>query len=600
LEINLGKILTKSVKDEILKILNESEKIPTGGLLISGTWGSGKTFFWDKEIAPLIEGEKTPRVSLAGLSNTESVYKAIVTARYIHSIESFSYKKWKENLKLIWSIKLSFIKDWFIGKKAFFIGVIKNAGLDHSQFDLAKTLLRSIPWSELIPQETIVCLDDVERKSISSLDLLGLVIYLSENKNCKIVLIANEKMLDDDFKQHREKMIWRTFYPKAEIEKIFNSFVEKYSSAVHIDAIKQCSGSIVTPFIRGETNLRVLARCIQDVDSIFDAAKNIVPEKFIRFYCSLKVWQAERNGELLERRDYSLLSWYAISESEKSGKELTPSEKEGRAFREKFWDSKEEISESDSLFEFAKSNLLDVSKIFGEFGPSEEISRVRILLNDLRNQDWFFFNDSQNLIKLSEIESILESDSVTDPNVYLIIARDSFRICKHIATPFPETLFNLIITKLENLAMKGISLEDLDTIDARTEEEVEFLKMFTKKYKLLLNEFIGNIIKKEILQRIDNGVEFNLLRDIKEEYQLTVPVADALTSKEVLDSLVRIEKKYPAVYYSFFYRAVKKIRDIPNIEHSQYILSLRMIIQNMDEGDVSSKKRKEFLLKLFD
>lgn len=587
-----------SSKDEILKILNESEKIPTGGILIGGDWGVGKTFFWDKEIAPNIRGEKVPRVSIAGISTADAIYKAVVTAKYIHSVENLSTKNWCSNLKLIGSMKLKRIKDWFSGKRVFFIEVLKKAGLDHSQFDLVKTLLRSIPWSELIPKNSVVCLDDVERKALPSIELLGLIIYLTEVKNCKVVLIANDVQLDKDFKDHREKMVWRSFYPRAAIEKLFVSFVEKYSSETHIDTIKSYQNEIVIPFKRGVTNLRVFARCIQDVETILSASSGSLSARYIRFYCSLKVWQAEK-GELKDREAYSAVSWYTLSLRSQKDKELTPSEEDGIAFREKFWDSKEEVAESDSLYEFAKTGLLDRVMFLNELGPVNEVSKIRILANEIREQNWFFMSDVLNLEKLSEIETVLANNDHSDPNLFLIIARDAFRICNHIDKSFPETLKIVLERKLEGLASKGIFLEELGGIDFRNEEEQDFLRAYTEKYRSVLHNFIREDIKHAILQKLNQGVEFNSYKDIKNEYQWSKAIGEALTSSEVLDLLRKIEAIHPDVYYSYFFRAIKKIKEIPDAEKDMYMNKLQNVVEAMSEVDNSSKKRKGYLVKLF-
>ncbi|OJU31998.1 MAG: hypothetical protein BGN99_03440 [Alphaproteobacteria bacterium 65-37] len=62
-------------------------------------------------------------------------------------------------------------------------------------------------------KETLVCIDDLERKgrNLSIKDILGLVSHLKEKKGCKIALIYNDAELDtdaaDEFKKHHEKVV---------------------------------------------------------------------------------------------------------------------------------------------------------------------------------------------------------------------------------------------------------------------------------------------------------------------------------------------------------------------------------------------------------
>lgn len=57
--------------------------------------------------------------------------------------------------------------------------------------------------------ETLICLDDLERTSLNLKDLLGVISELKEQKNCKVVLIFNDDKVKDvnDLEIHNEKVI---------------------------------------------------------------------------------------------------------------------------------------------------------------------------------------------------------------------------------------------------------------------------------------------------------------------------------------------------------------------------------------------------------
>ena len=56
--------------------------------------------------------------------------------------------------------------------------------------------------------ESLVCIDDLERRGsdLSMRDVLGLVSRLVEQKQCKVVLLLNDKEKGlDDYEKYREK-----------------------------------------------------------------------------------------------------------------------------------------------------------------------------------------------------------------------------------------------------------------------------------------------------------------------------------------------------------------------------------------------------------
>ena len=64
--------------------------------------------------------------------------------------------------------------------------------------------------SFLSVSHALVCLDDLERKGagLPLRDVLGLVSYLKENKDCKVVLLLNDGEDDlEDFGKYREKVV---------------------------------------------------------------------------------------------------------------------------------------------------------------------------------------------------------------------------------------------------------------------------------------------------------------------------------------------------------------------------------------------------------
>jgi len=56
-------------------------------------------------------------------------------------------------------------------------------------------------------RDQIICIDDLERRGqdLNVTDVLGLISYLREQRNCKVVLVLNDEMLEQDAKRILEK-----------------------------------------------------------------------------------------------------------------------------------------------------------------------------------------------------------------------------------------------------------------------------------------------------------------------------------------------------------------------------------------------------------
>lgn len=175
-------------------------------LAIKGDWGVGKTYCWDKHIEAL-KGECALKsyayVSLFGINSID----ALKQTTFLNTIDTKTIgektsmkthsKLWADRLK---SIKFPFLNDYISG-----FGEVFNS------------------VSQLAVKDTIICFDDLERKSddLSIKDFMGLVSFFKDRKNCKVVLLLNEDAADEtfeDYKKYKEKIVDRQlhFQPTAE------------------------------------------------------------------------------------------------------------------------------------------------------------------------------------------------------------------------------------------------------------------------------------------------------------------------------------------------------------------------------------------------
>ncbi|MGO6754894.1 P-loop NTPase fold protein [Rhizobium ruizarguesonis] len=169
-------------------------------LCIRGAWGTGKTFNWktisrelrDKPAA--IALNEYSYVSLFGLNSLNEVKTQILQSMVVRAqignppdLTSFG--------NAISTVESGLKK-----------GVIKTVtSVLGSRGDALVSAMG------FFTNRVIVCLDDFERKGakLSNTDVLGLVTYLKEERDCKVVLLLNDMKLDDrkTFDNYLEKVV---------------------------------------------------------------------------------------------------------------------------------------------------------------------------------------------------------------------------------------------------------------------------------------------------------------------------------------------------------------------------------------------------------
>lgn len=172
-------------------------------LALTGDWGVGKTFLWTQAVsqfrAQAAAGRKVryAYVSLFGVKDLESL-KLAIFENIDDSVQREAAPEGKTG--------------WGFGK---FVGGGRKATKTVSQAQIVKnytgSLVQDFAFSRV--RNLIICIDDFERRSPSLLtrEVLGLVSYLKEHRDCKIALIFNHGELDgqDDYDLYKEKVVDR-------------------------------------------------------------------------------------------------------------------------------------------------------------------------------------------------------------------------------------------------------------------------------------------------------------------------------------------------------------------------------------------------------
>ena len=244
------------VETEVYRFLRSAEPEV---LCIQGRWGVGKTFLWNKVVEATLE---------------DSSYKL---ARYAY-VSLFGINS-LEALKLTIFENSEFVVkgDQTPGGRVLKAG----ARLVRQSQQYAK-LLKTIPviggavdgLSPLFFQsvrDEVICFDDLERRSkgLSIAEVLGLISFLREQRNCKVALLLNDAKLSTtdrgEFDAYFEKVVdaTLTFAPTAaqaaEIA-IEGRSKSRRRLAKHIERL-------------GIANIRVIRKIVRAVDHVKPALK---------------------------------------------------------------------------------------------------------------------------------------------------------------------------------------------------------------------------------------------------------------------------------------------------------------------------------------
>ncbi|TSE07923.1 hypothetical protein [Aquimarina algiphila] len=187
-----------------------------GALLISGAWGSGKTYYLKQKLFPnLIEetGYTPVIISLYGENDikniTKKIFQGILAKKgdKILRTDSWLSSALSNGKKILKSIK---IINKYVDTEELLEMVMGNV------FDLIHT------------HNIALFLDDMERlgEGINTNDFLGYVNELSENKGGKVILVANSKEMD--VLKYREKTISKTIQYTPDLLSLFDDVIEEF------------------------------------------------------------------------------------------------------------------------------------------------------------------------------------------------------------------------------------------------------------------------------------------------------------------------------------------------------------------------------------
>lgn len=228
-------ISTNPIVEACLKYF-QIEKIDYA-IMISGKWGSGKTYFWKNDIIPELNKNKTKfyYVSLYGVKTTDELEKLFLTAQY------------------------PFLKHGITQ----IIGKITSTGLKAFQIDA------DLKGLQANMKNCVICFDDLERADLTAIPyLLGYINNLVEHEGVHVLILCDEKIIlsnekiTEDYGKYKEKLIGYTYEFEPSTHAIVETFINSLKAEIglHEHLIKNKSQVLHLIEISNLKNLRTLYR----------------------------------------------------------------------------------------------------------------------------------------------------------------------------------------------------------------------------------------------------------------------------------------------------------------------------------------------------
>ncbi|MBQ9679517.1 MAG: hypothetical protein IJV48_02405 [Ruminococcus sp.] len=278
-------------KQEIIDYINQ--KSNNGALLVTGKWGCGKTYLIQNIASNLNNSNEylAVSISLFGIDSIEVFHNEIKNKVFF----SRGFDKTPDKLKK----QLNKVKDFALTTSTilgehFKIAKSINAALTVrwqdfffvekfiSCYNFANT---SENDNKIIKKELILFFDDFERSKIDRIDLMGAINSYSENKNIKVIIIADEDKIkstnnndkDNKYEEFKEKLVSRTVQIKYDYQNAIESIVNSYTETTegYKDFLKTNIETIHKVFTESQVeNLRSVKAFITDYERVYTSWHN--------------------------------------------------------------------------------------------------------------------------------------------------------------------------------------------------------------------------------------------------------------------------------------------------------------------------------------
>lgn len=467
-------------------------------LLITGEWGTGKTFFMKNQIKPKIQelAFDVLYISVNGINTIEQLKRTILST----AIEE-KLKKDDGNEDNLWDK----LKNKGVGGFSKILKAFNNAEAGSTLKSADKTGVSSLVYSTFVSmveplsyfdfEKMVLCFDDIERISsnLKVEDLFGFInTEFVEHKGYKVILIGDDtknQLANDGFKKNKEKLIGWTIEYKPNLAETFHSIIDNYKTEKEFHSFLIRNKDFLIGAIQQiqALNLRSLLfffDCLKRVISIEDRPIDEIIEKQI-IYFTLVISSEYKKGSFPRKLDGNsnikqkgrIVSFHSKDEAEKSLEKLYESEFEKFRNNTFLQNIGLEYYFFESIYDFICTGFLNAFILNKEITDLiEEKERLKLdmdeqLVNDLGGFPYLTNEELREKLKIAYRK--VEEHSLSLYN-FLLLCRNLFL--------------------LESYSLLEKSKEDL-------------LGLFSENYFSVLQKHKYNINKESHIQRLLNEIK---------------------------------------------------------------------------------------------
>lgn len=214
--------MNKSIVSVITDYLKDSDT--DYALMINGAWGSGKTFFIKNALKMEIERIVCP---IQKNSGKEEKYKQLYVSLYgVSSVEEIKERIFYAlHPKFKW---LEIVSNKIVSAAE---GIPMLGGSIKGILSYNKKEKAAIRDAITNYADKVLFFDDLERIDKDKIDtqtVLGYINSLTEHNHYKVVVVANDEVLSNEYKQFKEKTIRFSYCHSPKMADIFDSVCEKF------------------------------------------------------------------------------------------------------------------------------------------------------------------------------------------------------------------------------------------------------------------------------------------------------------------------------------------------------------------------------------
>ena len=236
-------MVNKGAKQKLTQYLRSAA--PSSAILLRGTWGSGKSFFWDgfKEQHLHKLRKKDITFSVAGLITLEELEQAM----FLASVKDLGTDTFRETGTVVGRALLRLVK------------------VDPDDIKLK---------ADVRPGKTVICIDDLERFGGDFKVLFGFIVSLLDAAKLHVVLISDEERAIEEleaYEAYKEKIISVTVEVRPDIEAFYADTVKGFEHRATRNALVDIQDYAVSFFkAKKLKNLRTVRGILEEMKSIME------------------------------------------------------------------------------------------------------------------------------------------------------------------------------------------------------------------------------------------------------------------------------------------------------------------------------------------